>query len=380
MTKKAPSTNLQVPTQVVHDIRHLIEEARSLVAVTVNAALTTLYWQIGKRINEEILKGERAEYGALILPTLSAKLVPLYGEGFSERNLARMIKFSEAFSDSLIVVTLSRQLSWSHFIELLPLKQYLQRDFYAEMCRVERWSVRALRKKIDSMLYERTALSKKPEELIRQELDTLRNEDQLTPDLVFRDPYFLDFLNLKGAYSERDLEAAILRELEAFILELGAGFTFVARQKRMIIDGEDHYLDLLFYHRKLKRLIAVELKLGKFRAADKGQLELYLRWLERYEQEPGEGAPLGLILCAEGGHEKIELLRLEPSGIRVAEYLTELPPREVLGRKLHTAIEEANQRYESKEPASVEESHSTAEEKAVIRKSPTVRPVKRGKS
>jgi len=340
---------------LLHDIRRLIEDARSTVAVTVNSVLTMLYWQVGKRINKEILKYGRAEYGASILPTLSAKLVPLHGEGFGERNLARMVKIAAVLPDEQIVATLSRQLSWSHFIEIIPIEDQLKRDFYAEMCRIERWSVRTLRQKIDSMLYERTAISRKPEELVRQELDVLRNEDRLSPDLVFRNPYFLDFLNLKDTYSERDVETAILRELEAFLLELGAGFTFVARQKRMVIDGEDHYLDLLFYHRKLKRLIAMELKLGKFKAADKGQLELYLRWLERYERETDEESPLGLILCTEGGHEAVELLRLDAAGIRVTEYLTELPSQEILKQKLHAAIEHARQQFANRIESGEEE-------------------------
>jgi predicted nuclease of restriction endonuclease-like (RecB) superfamily len=148
------------------------------------------------------------------------------------------------------------------------------------------------------MLFERTALSRKPEELIRLELDALHNEDRLTPDLVFRDPYFLDFLGLKDRYMEKDLEDAILRELEQFLLELGGGFSFIARQKRIQVDSDDYYLDLLFFHRKLKRLVAIELKLGDFKPADKGQMELYLRWLDKYERQPGEKKPIGLILCA----------------------------------------------------------------------------------
>jgi predicted nuclease of restriction endonuclease-like (RecB) superfamily len=229
------------------------------------------------------------------------------------------------------------------------MKDPLQREFYAEMCRLERWSVRTLRERIGSMLYERTAISRKPEETIRQELASLRADDRLSPDLVFRDPYVLDFLNLKDSWSERDLEASILRELESFLLELGAGFTFVARQKRMTIDNEDFYLDLLFYHRKLRRLVAIDLKLEKFKAADKGQMELYLRWLKRHEMEAAEGTPIGLILCAEGSHEQIELLRLDDAGIRVAEYLTELPPRELLQAKLHAALLEAQARVGMKE-------------------------------
>ncbi len=226
----------------------------------------------------------------------------------------------------------------------IRLKGDIQRDFYAEMGRIERWSVWTLREKIDGMLYERTAISKKPEKLIEKDLAALREEDRLTPDLVFRDPYFLDFLGLKDTFSEKDLETAILREMEGFILELGVGFSFVARQKRITVDNEDYYLDLLFFHRKLKRLIAIELKLGKFRAAYKGQMELYLRWLEKHEKEPGEKTPLGLILCAGKASERIELLELDKSGIKVAEYMTELPKRELLEQKLHKAVELARKR------------------------------------
>jgi len=333
--------SLPVPKDLIVDIRRLIEETRSAVAVTVNAGLTVLYWRIGKRIKEEILKGHRAEYGKRIIVSLSRQLVQEYGNSFSEKNLRRMIQFAEVFPDEQIVVSLIRHLSWTHLLALIPLKDPLQREFYAEMCRVERWSVRTLRKKIDSMLYERTAISKKPEELAKRELAKLRDENRISPDLVFRDPYVLDFLNLKDTYSERDLETAILRELESFLLELGGGFTFVARQKRMVIDSEDHYLDLLFFHRKLRRLVAIELKLGRFKAAYKGQTELYLRWLAKHETEEGEESPLGLILCAEGSHEQIELLELDRTSIHVAEYLTELPSKELLERKLRAAIQQA---------------------------------------
>ena len=335
-----------VQDKLLGDIRRLIEETRSAVATTVNAGLTMLYWRIGKRINGEILEGERANYGKQILATLSQELTRDYGAGFSYSSLTRMVSFAQAFPDRRIVATLSRQLSWSHFKEILPLKDPLQHEFYAAMCRAEGWSVRTLRKKIDSMLYERTAISKKPEELAKKELAELQEEDRMSPDLVFRDPYVLDFLNLKDTFSERDLETAILRELESFLLELGVGFTFVARQKRMVIDNEDYYLDLLLFHRKLRRLVAIELKLGKFKAAYKGQMELYLRWLERHETEEGEESPLGLILCAEGAHEQIELLELDKASIHVAEYLTELPPKDVLERKLRTAIETARAQLE----------------------------------
>lgn len=323
---------------LIRDIRELIEATRSSVAATVNTGLTTLYWRIGARINEEILKGKRADYGKQILATLSQELSQDYGDGFTYSALTRMVKFAECFADSGIVATLSQQLSWSHFRELLPLHKPLQREFYAEMCRIERWSVRILRRKIASMLYERTALSRKPDKLAKLELQSLRAEDRMSPDLIFRDPYLLDFLGLKGAYQEKDLEAAILQELEAFIMELGAGFSFVARQKRIIVGDDDFYLDLLFFHRDLRRLVAIELKLDKFKPDHKGQMELYLRWLDKHERKPDEDTPLGIILCAGKSSEQIELLELNHSGIHVAEYLTTLPPKNVLQRKLHEAI------------------------------------------
>jgi predicted nuclease of restriction endonuclease-like (RecB) superfamily len=330
------------------DIRKLIELARQRVATAVNAELTILYWQIGSRIRQDILKEERAEYGKEIILILSNQLRVEYGRGFTRRNLFNMIRFAEVFPDEKIVHALSTQLTWTHFREIIYLDTSLQREFYAEMCRVERWSTRTLKAKIQGMLFERTAISKKPEKLARQEIARLREEDKLTPDLVFRDPYFLDFLGLKDTYSEKDLESAILKEMENFILELGAGFSFLARQKRITVDNEDYYLDLLFFHRKLKRLIAIELKLGKFKAAYKGQMELYLRWLERHEHEPGEETPLGLILCAGKTTEHIELLQLDKSGIRVAEYMTELPKRELLQQKLHRAVLLARKRLEEK--------------------------------
>ena len=259
-----------------------------------------------------------------------------------------MIRFAENYQDPEIVQTLSGLLSWSHFIEIIYLKEPMQRQFYAEMARVERWSVRTLRQKIQGMLYERTAISRKPEELARQELEALQEEDRMTPDLVFRDPYLLDFLGLADTYSERDLETAILKELERFLLELGTDFSVIALQKRMTIGDRDFYLDLLFYHRGLRRLVAIGLKLGSFDAAYKGQMELYLRWLDRYERRPGEDMPIGLILCSEKNREQIELLQLDLGEIRVAEYLVELPPRETLEAKLHEAIRLASGQMEAR--------------------------------
>lgn len=333
-----------VPADLIADVRGLILTTRETVTRGVNAALVMLYWKVGERIHRDILKQKRADYGEAIVSTLSQQLTTEFGNGFSRFNLSRMIKLAEVMPDERIVATLSAQLGWSHFVELLPLNKPLQRDFYAEMCRIERWSVRTLREKISGMLYERTSLSKKPDKLIQQELKDLREQDRLTPDLVFRDPYLLDFLGLKDTYSEKDLESAILRELESFLVELGGDFAFVARQKRITVDGEDFYLDLLFYHRRLRRLVVIDLKLGKFAPADVGQMEFYMRWLKRNEMRPGEKPPLGLILCAEKSDERIEVFELNAKGIRVAEYLTALPPKKLLEQKLHQAVQLAQQR------------------------------------
>jgi predicted nuclease of restriction endonuclease-like (RecB) superfamily len=336
-----------LPGRLLADVRQLILQAREGVAQAVNSALVLLYWEVGRRIRTEILKEKRAGYGEEILSTLSKELTADFGRGYSWPNLSRMVRFADVFPDRQIISELSRQLGWSHFVEIVPLDDELKREFYAEMCRVERWSVRILRAKIQSMLFERTALSRKPTALAKQELAALRDQDTLTPDLVFRDPYFLDFLGLADTYSEKDLETAILRELEQFILELGVGFAFIDRQKRIVIDGRDFYIDLLFYHRRLHRLIAIDLKIGPFSAADKGQMELYLRWLEKHEQQPGEDTPLGLILCADKSEEQVELLQLSKSGIRIASYLTDLPPRPLLRKKLHDAIVVARARLEA---------------------------------
>jgi predicted nuclease of restriction endonuclease-like (RecB) superfamily len=212
------------------------------------------------------------------------------------------------------------------------------------MCNLEHWSVRTLRERLESMLLERTALSKQPDELIRHELDALREQGAASPPLLLKDPYVLDFLALDDRYLEKGLKDAILRELEHFLLELGAGFSFVARQRRIQLDSDDFYIDLLFYNRKLRRLVAIELKLGEFRADYKGQMELYLRWLAKHDQEPGDSPPLGIILCTGKKREQIELLELDKSGIHVAEYLTVLPPREVFEQKIHEAMLQAQAR------------------------------------
>jgi predicted nuclease of restriction endonuclease-like (RecB) superfamily len=267
------------------------------------------------------------------VPNLSLGLTAAYGRNFEEKNLRRMMQFAEQFAELEIVVPLARQLSWSHFLILLPLKSKEAQLFYAIQASEALWGRRELRLQISRKTFERTSLA---------------NLQPMQPDLLntFKDPYLLDFFGLQNSYLEKDLESAILRDLEGFILELGSGFTFVARQKRMIIDGEDFHLDLLFYHRRLKRLVAIELKLGKFKAAHKGQMELYLRWLDKYEKQADENQPIGLILCAESSREQVELLEMHKDGIVVAEYWTELLPKKQLEQKIHSLLIHARERIE----------------------------------
>ena len=325
-------------------IRELIDEARQRVATTVNAELTLLYWQIGKRIQSEVLKGERAEYGKQIIASLSKKLTLAYGKGWSYRQLHYCLRIAETFPDEKILHTLCSQLSWSHLRLLIIIDDPIKRNFYIEIAQLENWSVRQLQERVKSMLFERTAISKKPEKTIQHDLKLLQQQGQISPDLAFRDPYLLDFLGLSDKYSENDLESAILAELQYFIVEMGSDFAFMARQKRITIDDRDYYIDLLFYHRRLKCLVAIDLKIGEFEAAYKGQMELYLRYLEKYEQLEGENTPIGLILCTGKNEEHVELLQLDKSNIRVADYLTALPPQAVLEAKLHQSIENARKR------------------------------------
>ena len=332
---------------LMQDLRQIVDQARIHVAATANYELTMMYWHIGERINLEVLDNQRAEYGKQIVATVARQLQDEYGKkGFDEKSIRRMMQFANLFPDEQIVAPLARQLSWSHFQIVMPIKDNLQREFYMTMAASQNWSKRMLQKEIDGMLYERTAISGKPDEFIKKELSTLRKENVMSPDLVFKSPYFLEFTGLKGMYSEKSLEDCLVAHLEQFTIELGNGFSFVARQKRIIIDGEDFYLDLLFYHRRLHRLIAIDLKKGRFKAQYKGQMELYLRWLEENEMEPGEESPLGLLLCTEGSEEQIELLQLDKAGIKVAQYLTELPPRNVLMYQIQKSLEVAKARFE----------------------------------
>ncbi|MRW92770.1 DUF1016 family protein [Duganella sp. FT80W] len=316
------------------ELRALIVSSRQRLAATVNAELSQLYWSVGRRLSVEVLEGERAQYGVRVMTRIGEELRQEFGRGFEPQNLRRMVQFVQAFSNPEIVATLSRQLSWSHFVLLIPLKNESSRMYYANQSAAECWSVRELRRQIERKAYERSLIASAESPAAFE----------AAPVGIFKDPYFLDFLGLREGYDEADLESAILVQLKAFILELGTGFAFVERKKRMIIDGEDFYLDLLFFHRRLRRLVAIELKLGRFKAAHKGQMELYLRWMDKFERQPGEEAPIGLILCAESSHEQVELLQMHKDGITVAEFWTELPPKEELERQLRSALAEARER------------------------------------
>ena len=275
-------------TGFVSEIKTLIEQSKRNVALAINSEITALYWHVGNRINSEILQNERAEYGKQIVQSLSAQLEQEYGKGWGEKQLRQCMQFALVYPDKEIVYALRRQLSWTHLRTVIYMEDALKRAFYIELCKLENWSSRQLKERIQSMLYERTAISKKPELTIQNDLELLQNEQKLSADLVFRDPYVLDFLGLSDAYSEKDLETSIIAELQRFIIELGSDFAFMARQKRITIDNREYYIDLLFYHRRLKCLIAIDLKIGEFEAAHKGQMELYLRYLEKHEQVEGE--------------------------------------------------------------------------------------------
>lgn len=341
-----------LPPALLPELRGLIDQARRDAAIAVNAGLTMLYWRIGRRIGQEVLGGQRAGYGEQIVSTLSRQLTLEFGRSFGEKNLRHMLRFAEVFDDEQKVLALSRQLAWSHFLELIYLKDPLARDFYAELAGMDRWSVRVLRERIGSMLFERTAVAKQPQAVIERELQAVREGALPSAGLLLKDPYVLDFLGLHDRHLEKDLEDAILRELETFLLELGAGFSFVARQRRIQLDNDDFYIDLLFYNRRLRRMVAIELKLGDFQPGYKGQMELYLRWLAQHDQEPGDAPPLGIILCTGKKTEQIELLELDKSGIHVAEYLTVLPPREEFAARVQQALIAARARLEANADAS----------------------------
>ena len=332
--------------QLYTDVCHIIDETRTRVAVYVNAEVCHTNWLIGKRIKEDILYNKRAEYGKQVVKELSQRLSERYGKGWSEKTLRHCLRAAETFSESDIVSAVQRQFSWTHLKSIMYIPDELARKFYMQMCCYEHWDTRTLDKKIESQLYERTAISRRPEDVIRQALEETEDKQTLVPDLVFRSSYFLDALGLPDSFSEKDLESAIITQMQEFLNEMGTDFAFLARQKRITIDATDYYIDLLFYHRGLRRLVAIDLKLGKFKPEHEGQMRLYLRYLNQNERREGEESPIGLILCSEGNTEHIEYLMLdEDSPVKVAQYYTQLPDRKVLAEKLQRAIAIAREHY-----------------------------------
>lgn len=327
------------------DVCAIIDTSRNRIAVTVNAEICIMNWEVGKRIKEDVLYNKKAEYGRRIIKNLSVQLTEKYGKGWGYEKIMHCVRSAYIFSQKEIMYAVRTQLSWTHLRSLMSIDDELKRSFYMEIIRIENWSTRTLDKQIDSLFYERTALSRKPEDLIRKELKEINTTKSLTADAVFRSSYFLDTLGLPDVFSEKELEDAILVNLQSFINELGNDFAFLERQKRITIDATDYRIDLLFYHRSLKRLVAIDLKLGKFKPKHEGQMLLYLRYLKKNECKEGEGSPIGLILCSQGNTEHIEYLMLEESSIKVAQYYTQLPDKKTLSEKLQKAIAIANENY-----------------------------------
>jgi predicted nuclease of restriction endonuclease-like (RecB) superfamily len=305
------------------DVASLIDSARQRAAVAVNSELVMLYWSVGKRVREEVLGGERAAYGQQVVKRLAERLTARYGRGWSQRGIERMVSFAEAYPGLEIASPLATQLTWTNIAELLTIPDQPKRDFYLAFCAHERWSKRTLRAKIAGKLYERTLAARGSADGLEGDLAALASTGTVEPALAFRDPYVLDFLGLPSEHSEADLERAILDEMQRFLLELGVGFAFVERQKRMTVDGHDYRLDLLLYHITMRCYVALELKTRPLEPGDYGQMMLYLRWLDRYQRHPGDVAPVGLILCTQKGPEQVALLGLDSGEVRAAQYVTD---------------------------------------------------------
>ena len=327
----------QVSDRLYEGVVEIIDKARTVVVVYVNAQASLTFWNVGNYIINDMEYQAYSAYGQKILATLSQRLMARYGKGYTYSALTRMMNVARIYNDKEMFATLSQTLTWSHFVELITIKDDTKRLFYQQMGIAERWSVNQLRSKQDEMTYERSLIAAKPDDEIVSVLEKITPQHVET-DVVLKSSYILDFLGLSGYYSEGELENAIVKQLESFILELGQGFAFLERQKRFSIDGTDYYLDLLFYHRKLKCLVAIDLKLGKFKPQYKGQMELYLKYLQKYDMQEGENPPIGLLLCSEGNTEHVELMMLNEEHIKVAQYLTCLPDKQWFIDKLNRSI------------------------------------------
>ncbi len=346
-------------TDVRSGIVELLNAARQAAARNVNALMTASYWEIGRRIVEAEQKGKRrAGYGEQLMERLSADLTQQFGRGFSADNLENMRSFFLAYSTESISETLSRKskplgstvisktlsrklsltdlaqaftLPWSAYVRLLSVKDALARAFYEAEALRGGWSVRQLDRQIGGQFYERTAVSKNKAAMLTKGA-VAKPEDAVLPDEAVKDPYVLEFLNLKDEYSESDLEAALIHRLEDFLLELGSDFTFVGRQRRLRIDQTWYRVDLLFFHRRLRCLVIIDLKLSSLTHADVGQMHMYCNYAKENWTQEGENPPVGLILCADKGHALARYAL--PNKIMAANYKTVLPDAEVLQKEL----------------------------------------------
>jgi predicted nuclease of restriction endonuclease-like (RecB) superfamily len=344
MTTPAPMRGAFHYGRLIGSIRDLLDDARRTAVRAVNGMLVATYWEIGRRIVEFDQHGKRrAAYGKGLVRKLSRDLASL-GRGFSERNLEQMRAFhlqwpisqtlsAESEARGLRPLAEQLKLSWSHYVRLLNVKNENARRFYEAECLRGGWSIRQLERQIDSQFYERTALSRNKAAML---IKNQREANPLTPEQEIKDPYVLEFLDLKDEYSENQLEEALILHLESFLLELGANFTFVARQKRMRIGDEWYRVDLLFYHRRLRCLVLIDLKLGKFTHADAGQMHMYLNYAKTHWTNPDENPPVGLILCAQKD-ESVAKYSLEdlPNKVLAAEYRTVLPEEKAIVQELN---------------------------------------------
>ena len=343
-----PSELQQISTRITDGVGNIIEQSKRTIAVYLNSEVSMTYWKIGKYIAGELDAIGEEKYGSKIVATLSHQLSVRYGKGYTRTAIIRMVKVAREYPDEQIAATLSHQLTWSHFVELIAISDPTKRLFYQQMSILYHWSVRQLRDQEDKMVYERSLIAAKPEDEQVKVLTTVADGD-ITPDVILKSSYVVDFLGLKRGFSEEELEDAVVEQLEKFIMELGQDFAFLERQKKIPVDSIDYKLDLLFYHRRLHRLLAIDLKLGKFKPEYKGQMELYLKYLKKYEMQPGEEEPIGLLLCSEGNTEHIELLMLDEQNIKVAQYLTILPEKQWFIDKMNRSIAIARELQDRKE-------------------------------
>lgn len=305
---------------LVEDLRGIIAQGRGRAATAVNAEVVRTYWRIGERIVREEQGGaDRAAYGERVLEQVGRLLSAEHGRGFAARSLRNMRQFYFSYPIWSAVRT---ELTWTHFRSLMRLPDE-QRAFYERVAAGGRWSSRELDKQINSMLYERAALSRKPDDLLAG-LPT--GDTALAERDAFKDPYVLDFLGLEDTFSEKDLEAALIRNIERFLVELGTGFYFGGRQRRIVIDDEDYYVDLVFWHRDLKCQVFIDLKIGALSHADISQMQLYLVWARNHDRREGENDPIGLILCGSKKDQVVKLLladetRTADDRLKVAQYL-----------------------------------------------------------